>query len=234
MKLDCPLSPMSWSPEGAYAVAQGDGSVAPVLIDRRKQICNRLSMTGPIRVLDWDASEDGTFLYVAPDPSGKTSGIYRHSVAGATDWLAAVSSGGAVFNSAGQSIALGNQKLTFRMVTDLPNEPAAAQLAITEPDGSKTTLKALGFQTIAPMLARSTMTYTTAQDAAAIQTFAPAASGSERKIIVYSDRTGAAFLIAHGEDRGDAVMSWSIHGHWLAIADGDATLSTLMVISPPF
>jgi hypothetical protein len=233
LDLKCEMSPLSWSMNGVYAIGQGDGVAPPILIDRRTSQCSRFGTVGPIRVLDWDRNEEGTFIYVAPDPSGRSNGVYRHSIEDNTDKLIGVSTGAASLSNGGESIVLGNQKLTFRMAADKPDEPLPAQVALADPDESQISLKPLGFDTIAPMFAASTMTYSRSEDEVAIQTFAPGAPVPWRKIITYTLQDESAFLIATGPWRGTASMSWSTHGHWIAIVDGDQTRATLTIILPP-
>jgi hypothetical protein len=231
--LKCAMSPLSWSPGGAYAIGQGDSEAPPILINRRTSQCLRFGTVGPVHVLDWDTDREGVFLYVAPDQSGRSSGIYRHSIEDGTDKLIAVSSGAAAMSNAGETIVLGNQKLTFGIAIERPTEPLLAQVAVSDPDQQQIALKGLGFDTTAPMLAASTMTYSHGQDEVAIQTFAPGEPAPWRKIISYSLQDDSAFLLATGAWHGTASMSWSTHGRWLAIVDGEQNLSTLTIILPP-
>ena len=233
LDLKCEMSPLSWSPNSVYAIGQGDAHAPPILIDRRKSQCFRFGTVGPIRVLDWDRNEEGTFLYVAPDASGRSVGIYRHSIESNADKLIGISSGAAALSNGGESIVLGNQQLTFRLAVEKPNQPLPAQVALSDPDLAQVNMKPLGFDTIAQMLAASTMTYSRSEDEVAIQTFAPGAPAPWRKIITYTLQDDSAFLIAEGAWRGTATMSWSTHGHWIAIADGDDKRSTLTIILPP-
>lgn len=233
LDLKCALSPLSWSTHGVYAIGQGDRTEPPILIDRRKQTCERFGTVGPIHVLDWDRDEEGNLIYVAPDPSGRTNGLYRHSIEENNDKLIGVSTGAGALSNGGEAIVLGNQNLTFKLVTDRPDDPLQAQVALSDPDNVQISVKQLGFQTVAPMLAASSMAYSHGDDAVAIQTFAPAAPQPFRKIITYSLQTDSAFMIAEGAWRATASMSWSTHGHWLAIVDGDQDKSTLTIILPP-
>jgi hypothetical protein len=108
-----------------------------------------------------------------------------------------------------------------------------AELATFDPDKPEIDIKQLGFRTVAPMLAQSVMTYSHETDRALLETYEPGVPAPMRKLIVYAVRTDSAFQVAYGPARGVAEASWSPHGHWLAILDGDLAGSTLTVISPP-
>src|SRR5579863_269716 len=87
LKLSCAMSQLSWSTHGVYAVGQGDASAPPMIIDRRKGTCTRFHVTQPIHVLDWDTDNEGAFLYVAPDPSRRSVGVYQYNIANGTEKL---------------------------------------------------------------------------------------------------------------------------------------------------
>jgi hypothetical protein len=234
VKLDCPLSPVSWSPHGVYAVAQGDSTTAPVVIDRRKSACHKFGRKTPIRVLDWDDEDEATFLFVGADPTNNTVGVYRHNVETGAEKLIGVSTSAASFSPGGDMVVLGNQKLTFRMATERPQLELLAQVAVVQSDETQTDLRSLGFNSTPAMLAQSTMAYTNVADAAAMQIYAPGVPSPWRKIVTYSLRTGGAFLLAAGPSRGTVTMSWSPKGRWLAFLDGDpSTGTTLTVLEPP-
>jgi len=233
LDIKCPMSPLSWSANAVFAVGSGDREVPPIIIDRRNSECRQFGSVGPIRVLDWDEDEEGTFLYIKPDPTTGGSGVYRHNIDTGRDKLVAISTGAAAFTNGGTVIVEGNQKLTLRMAAERPNLSLPAQIAISQPEQGEVQFKPLGFNTTAPMLAASSLTYSDTIDAAAIQTFAPGAPTSWRKIINYSIPNQSAFLVATGAARGVVDMSWSIHGRWLAIVDGDQFKSMLTVIVPP-
>src|SRR5258707_5593267 len=57
LKLSCPMSALSWSAQGVYAVGQGDAGAPPVIIDRRASTCTRFHVRQPIHVLDWDKDD---------------------------------------------------------------------------------------------------------------------------------------------------------------------------------
>ncbi len=233
LDIKCPMSPLSWSANAVFAVGSGDREVPPIIIDRRNSECRQFSTVGPIRVLDWDEDEEGTFLYIKPDPATGSSGVYRYNIDTGHEKLVAISTGAAKFTSGGTVIVEGNQNLTFRMATERPDLPVHAQIAISQPEQGEVQFKPLGFDTTAPMLAASSLTYSDTIDAAAIQTFAPGTPTAWRKIINYSVPNQSAFLLATGAARGTLGMSWSIHGRWLAIVDGDQFNSMLTVIVPP-
>jgi hypothetical protein len=233
LDIKCPMSPLSWSANAVFAVGSGDREVPPIIIDRRNSACRQFGSVGPIRVLDWDSDEEGTFLYIKPDPMTGSSSVYRYNIDTGREKLVAISTGAASFTSGGTVIVEGNQNLTLRMATERPDMPVHAQIAISQPEQGEVQFKPLGFDTTAPMLAASSLTYSDTIDAAAIQTFAPGWPTTWRKIINYSVPNESAFLLATGAARGPLGMSWSIHGRWLALVDGDQFKSMLTVIVPP-
>jgi hypothetical protein len=233
LDIKCPMSPLSWSANAVFAVGSGDREVPPIIIDRRNSECRQFGAVGPIRVLDWDEDEEGTFLYIKPDPMTGSSAVYRYNIDTGHEKQVAISTGAAAFTSGGTVIVEGNQSLTLRMAAERPNEPLHAQIAISQPEQGEVQFKPLGFDTTPPMLAASSLTYSETIDAATIQTFAPGTPTMWRKIINYSIANQSAFLLATGAARGVVDMSWSIHGRWLAIVDGDQFKSMLTVIVPP-
>jgi hypothetical protein len=234
LKLSCPMSALSWSEHSVYAVGQGDAGAPPVIIDRRKSTCTRFHVREPIHVLDWSSDDEGSFLYVGPDPSHHSLGVYMYNIATGAEKLMAISSPAASFTNGGDVISLGSQKLTFRGAIEHPEEPMLAQVAISQIEQNEVDLKSLGFNTVPAMLAESTMIYSRGSDDAAMQIFAPSSPVPWRKIVTYSLRTDSAFLIAAGPARGTVTMSWSPKGRWVALVDGDpATGTVLSVLVPP-
>jgi hypothetical protein len=234
LKLSCPMSALSWSAHGVYAVGQGDAGAPPVIIDRRASTCTRFHVREPIRVLDWDPDDEGSFLYVGPDPSRHTIAVFKYNIATGDEHLMGISTGAAAFAAGGDTITLGNRQLTFRRAIERPAAPLYAQVAIAQSDESEVDVKSLGFETPPQMLAQSTMTYSKGADEAAMQIYAPSLPVPWRKIVTYSLRYDSAFLLAEGPARGTVTMSWSLRGRWLALLDGDATAGTVMtVLEPP-
>jgi hypothetical protein len=233
LKLNCTMMPLDWSPRGIFAIGDGGGEMPPILIDRRRQTCRNFIVPWPIHVLTWEPNSDSAFLYQGPDPTRHSRGVYKYDLAAGEGRVVAVSSGAGAYTSTGAIITLGNQKLTYRMVEDRPDMPINAEVAILDPAQGQTSLKSLGFQTTPELLARSTMAFSTGSNRAAIEAFAPDRVEPMRKILTYSVERDNAFLIAQGPDRGTAAMSWSPHGRWLALVDGDTSSSTLAIIQPP-
>jgi hypothetical protein len=234
LRLSCAMSRLSWSAHGVYAIGQGDADAPPVIIDRRKGTCTRFHVSQPIHVLDWDSDDEGSFLYVGPDPTRRSIGVYQYNIATGAEKVVAVSSSAASFTDGSDVIALGNQQLTFRRAIERPGEPILAQVAISEPEQSEVDVKTLGFTTIPTMLAQSTMAYAKSSDDAAMQIYAPSLPVAWRKIVTYSLRSDSAFLIAAGPAKGTVTMSWSPQGRWVAILDGDVSTATVLsVLVPP-
>ena len=234
LKLPCPMSSLSWSAHGVYAVGQGDASTPPMIIDRRNATCTRFHVSRPIRVLDWDTDDEGSFLYVGPDPSGNTIGVFRYNIATGAEHLMGVSTSASSFAAGSDTVTLGHQDLSFVRAIERPQESLLAQIAIAQSDLSKVDVKSLGFNTWPEMFAQSTMAYSKGADEAAMQIFAPSLPVPWRKIVTYSLHYDNAFLVAEGPARGTVTMSWSLRGRWLALLDGDATTGTVMtVLEPP-
>jgi hypothetical protein len=234
VKFSCPMSALSWSAHGVYAVGQGDAGAGPVIIDRRKSTCTRFHLPMPIRVLDWDPDDEGSFLYVAPDAAHSTISVFKYDIATGEEKLLGISTGAASFTGGGNTITLGNQKLTYKLAIKHPEAPLLAQLAIARPEQSEVDVKSLGFDTTAEMLAQSTLEYSKPANEAAMQMYAPSLPVPWRKIVTYSLKYDSAFLVTEGPARGAVTMSWSLQGRWLALLDGDATAGTVMsVLVPP-
>ena len=234
LKLSCPMSTLSWSAHGVYAVGQGDASAPPVIIDRRASTCTRFHVRKPIHVLDWDKNDEGSFLYVGPDPTGHTIGVFKYNIATGAEHLMGVSTGAAAFANSSDTVTLGNRGLSFKQAIERPREPVTAQVAVAHADLTEINVKSLGFDTWPEMLAQSTMAYSKGADEAAMQIYAPSKPVPWRKIVTYSVHYDSAFLLAEGPAQGIVTMSWSLRGRWLAFLDGDATIGTVMtVLEPP-
>lgn len=232
LSLSCPMSIMQWSPHGVYAVGMGDQTAPPVILDRRKSTCTTMHVPEPIQVIGWEPERENSFLFVQA-VDGKNHGVFEHDISTGKDRLIAVSSSAASYVGNGPILAFGNQKLTWKSIAANPLEPIIAELAIFDPDKPEIDLKQLGFRTVPPMISDSTMTYTHRTDRVLIQTYEPAMPVAMRKLIVYAVKTDSAFQVAFGPSQGMVLTSWSPHGHWIAILDGDANGSMLTIISPP-
>lgn len=229
LKVSCPLSHLSWSPSGRFAIGDGDPQTAPILIDRPKNFCAVLHSREPIRVLGWSPQSDA-FLYATAGAS--TIGTFRYDLAAGTSALIAIASTAAAFTSSGEILALGNQDLSWRRVADAPDAPVLSELATFEPQMSEVRIVPLGIRTVPALLAESQMVYTTVNDSAAIDILAPGRPSTLRELIAYLAPARTAFLLASGPARGDILMSWSPDGKELAVLDGDAKTSVLTIFSP--
>lgn len=224
----CSLSPLAFSPNNVFAVAQGTGSAPPEIVDVHGEKCMRLPSAGPLQVLGW-APDSTAFLYRAADRNG----VFRFDVPAGRSATIAISSGAAAYASDGTIIALGSQELSWRRAVAEPMSPVKAQIALFDPHQSLTTINSLGFATQPALLAQSTMMFSQVSNDAIIDTAIPGSTGPVRLIIEYSYPARAAFVLAHGEAGGPAAISWSPDGKQIAIVDGDATHRTLAVIAPP-
>lgn len=229
LKVSCPLSHLSWSPSGRFAIGDGDPQTPPVLIDRARNFCAVLHSNEPITVLGWSPQSD-SFLYSAA--SARTIGAFRYGLATGTSALIAVASTAAAFTSSGEILALGNQDLSWRRVAEAPDAPVLSELATFEPQMGEVRIVPLGVRTLPALLAASHMVYTTVNDSAAIDILAPGRPATLRELIAYLAPPRTAFLLASGPARGDVLMSWSPDGKDLAVLDGDARTSVLTIFSP--
>lgn len=225
----CPLSHLTWSPDGRFAIGDGDPQTPPVLIDRPKNFCAVLHSKEPITVLGWSPRSD-SFLYSTP--ASRTIGTFRYDLATGTSALIAVASSAAAFTSNGEVMALGNQDLSWRRVAEAPEAPVLSELATFVPQVSEIRIVPLGIRTLPALLVASRMVYTTVTDSAAIDILSPGRPEPLREIIAYLVPQRTAFLLASGPARGDVLMSWSPDGKELAMIDGDAKTSVLTIFSP--
>ncbi len=233
LKIDCALSRLSWSAGGRYAVGQGDAAISPTILDLAVARCAAFNIPrGPIRVLSW-ASRGSSFAYAVAPKDGRGAGVFRYDISTGQGALVAISSSAAAFASNGAILALGNQTLTWRRVIEEPDAPVTAEMALFDPSQPEVRVKSLAIRTLPRMLAESTMVYSTASDAAAIEMFVPGIAGPLRDILAYSAPAQVAFLLAEGPARGSAAMSWSPDGERLALADGDSLAAMLTVLIPP-
>jgi hypothetical protein len=234
LKLSCPMSKLSWSAHGVYAVGQGDAGAPPIIIDRRASTCTRFHVRDPIHVLDWDKEDEGSFLYVGPDPTRHTIGVYKYNIATGAEHLMGASTGATSFSSGSETVTLGDRDLTFARAIERPEMPVVAQVAIAQADLTEVDVKSLGFDSWPEMLAQSAMAYSKGANEAAMQIYAPSKPVPWRKIVTYSLHYDSAFLLAEGPAKGIVTMSWSLRGRWLALLDGDATTGTVItVLAPP-
>jgi hypothetical protein len=234
LKFSCPMSALSWSAHGVYAVGQGDAGASPIILDRRNSTCSRFHVRDPIQVLGWDPDDEGSFLYVGPAATRGTVGVFKYNIATGAENLMGISTSAAAFSGGGNAITLGNQTLTFKLASERPEEPILAQIAISRPGQSEVNVKPLGFDSEPQMLAQSTMEYSRSANEIAMQIYAPSLPVPWRKIITYSLKYDNAFILAKGPARGTVTMSWSPKGRWLALLDGDETAGTVMtVLAPP-
>jgi hypothetical protein len=224
----CPLSPLAFSPNDAFAVAQGTGSAPPEIVDVHDESCVGLPSDSPLQVLGW-APDSAAFLYRAADRNG----VFRFDVLTGRSATIAISSGAAAYASDGTIIALGSQELSWRRAVAEPMSHVKAQIALFDPHQSLTTINSLGFATHPALLAQSTMVFSRISNDAIIDMAIPGAAGPVRLIIEYSYEARAAFVLAHGEVRGPVAISWSPDGKQIAIVDGNAALRALAVIAPP-
>jgi hypothetical protein len=226
--IKCPLSSLAFSPNGAFAVAQGTASAPPAIIDLRNQRCDAFPSNIPLKVLGW-APNSTAFLYRIANRSG----VFRFDVLTGRSATIAISSGAAAYADDGTIIALGSQELTWRRAVAEPMLPAKMQIALFDPHQSLTTINSLGFATQPALLAQSTMVFSPVSNNAIIDTAIAGTAGPERLIIEYSYPARAAFVLAHGPAAGPVAISWSPDGKQIAILDGDAISRTLAVITPP-
>lgn len=230
--LNCPLSELSFSPDGRLAVGQGGPGVPPVFYDRAAASCQVFRTSRPIRPLDW-SPDSSSFIYVGQPSIGPGTGVFTFEPATGAGGPVAISSSAAVYNRYGEILSLGNRQITWRLIAEHPDSPTVAELALYNPRAALAAVQTLGLPTAPALLALSTMVYSAASDSAAIQMFSPAVPVPRRVILSYSLPAQSAFVLASGAAKGVAMMSWSPDGNQLAILDGDSARSKLTVVVPP-
>jgi hypothetical protein len=226
--IKCPLSPLAFSPNGAFAVAQGASNAPPAIIDVAGERCTGLSSNNALQVLEW-APNSTAFLYM----TAKRPGVFRFDLPTGRSSAISISSGAAAYASDGTIIALGSQALTWRRALAEPMSPVTAQIALFDPHQTLITINSLGFAIQPAVLAQSTMVFSPASNDAIIDTAIPGVAKPERLLIEYSYPARAAFVLAHGPAAGPVAISWSPDGRQIAILDGGATGRTLAIITPP-
>ena len=224
----CQLSLLSFSPDGAFAVAQGGSNAPPAIIDLHKSTCTGFSSGLPVQVLGW-APNSTSFLY----RTAAQDGVFRFDLVARRKSTVAVSSGAAAFATDGTIVAFGSQDLSWRRVVSESVAPVKAQIALFDPHQNLITINSLGFAIPPGLMARSTMIFSQASNNAIIDTALPGPTGLVRELIEYSYPARAAFVLAHGPVRGPIAVSWSPDGRQIAILDGDTSHRTLAVITPP-
>ena len=226
--VQCSLSPLAFSPNDAFAVAQGTGSASPAIVDVHEGKCVGFPSETPLQVLGWSPNS-AALLY----QTAERNGVFRFDrLTGRSDTIA-ISSGAAGYASDGTIVALGSQELSWRRAVTEPASQVKAQIALLDPHQSLITINSLGFATRPALLAQSTMVFSPVSDNAVIDTAVPGTTGLVREIIEYSYPVRAAFVLARGAVRGPIAISWSPDGKQIAIVDGDAAGGTLAVIAPP-
>jgi hypothetical protein len=231
-QVHCGLRHLSFSPDLAVAVSEGDRDVAPAVVDLRGQSCFEIREPGPIKVLGW-SPDFSAILYVAGDQGGTNASVFRFTLATGQRTLVALSSSAAAYASDGTIVAMGNSQLSRKRVERDPSGLAKVEIALINPRTAEIKINSLGFETPLAALARSTMVFTTASDDAAIDTFLSAPEGLLRELIEYSYPSRSAFVIASGDATGPLTTSWSANGRALAMVDGDASHAMLTVLIPP-
>ncbi len=224
----CPLSPLVFSPNGYFAVAQGDGGSAPAIVDVHDGACKTMDFRGPIHVLGW-APNSLAFLYTTTEQSG----VFHFDLIGSRNTPIAISSGAAAYATDGTIIALGSKNLTWQRAAAEPGLEVKAQIALFDPYQSLKTINSLGFETQPALLAQSTMVFSEVSNDGIIDTAVPGVAGPVREVIEYSYPARAAFVLAHGTVQGPVAISWSPDGKLVAIIDGNSTRRTVAVLAPP-
>jgi WD40 repeat protein len=226
--VSCELSALNFSPDGAFAVAQGGNNTPPAIIDVQKGSCTGFGSRFPLQVLAW-SPDSSAFLY----RTAAQDGVFRFNFKAGRRSIVAIASGAAAFASDGTIIAFGSQELSWRRAVAEPTSPVKAQIALFDPHQNLITINSLGFDLPPALMAESTMVFSQVSNDAIIDTAIPGPTGLVRELIEYSYPARAAFILAHGPVRGPIAISWSPDGRQIAIIDGDTTHRTLGVITPP-
>ncbi|HKV55768.1 MAG TPA: hypothetical protein VJN94_14130 [Candidatus Binataceae bacterium] len=230
--ITCPLSPLAFSPNRYFAVAQGDIDAPPAIVDLHDQTCRPLGRSSPLRVLGW-APNSAAFLFAPVSPGKGDDGVFLFDMTTGRTATIAVSSGAAAYAADGAILAVGSQRLSWKRVSERPNDSVKVEVARFEPNQSQLAINSLGFETSPSLLAQTTMDFSEASDNGIIDTALPGLAGPLRELIEYSYRAHAAFVIASGPVQGAVAISWSPDGQRAAIVDGNSTVRTITVLAPP-
>ncbi len=227
----CALSPLSWSPNGSYAVGQGEGAAPPTLLDLDRKRCAPINVPGPINVLSW-APRGASFIFAGPAPGGSVTSVFQFDIASAHLSPVAISSSAAAYVSDTSMVALGSRELTLARARAQPQSQVTAEVALMDPVQGLLKISSLGVRTLADMLAASTMVYSPSSAMAAIELFAPGGVAPMRHIVTFSTGTRRETLLASGPATGLVLMAWSPDGETLAIFHGNASVSELTLVAP--
>lgn len=230
-KRRCALSRMSFSPDGHWAVGQGDPDAPPVMLDLKNQLCTPLDRRDPIRVLAWRPDGLG-FLYAAPGSMG-VPGVFRYDHAGGISTVVAIASAAAAYASDGTIIAIGNERLTWRSASSAPTQPITAQVALFPAGQSAVTINSLGFETTPELLARASMVFASPSNNGLLDIAAVKMPQPLRRLIEYSYPTRTAFALAGMAPDTVIATSWSPDNRLIALIDGGAQPPRLTLIAAP-
>ncbi len=230
-RLRCELSELNFSPDGRFAVAQGDAETPPALIDLRNETCAQLRRHEPIRVVAW-APDDATLLYVALGKE-RVPSIFRYDRLSGESVVVAIASGAAAYTADGTIIALGNERLSWEAARTAWRKSMAAKIALWSRGREELTINSLGFETTPELLAQASMVFAPGSDDGLIDIAAIKAAQSVRELIAYSYPARAAFVLATTSPDAMIGKSWSPDGKLIALVDASAQPGILTVIAPP-
>ncbi len=229
-RIGCTLTKLNFSPDGQWAVAQGDNRASPFLVNLREQSCVRIDRRESIRVLAW-APDDSSFLYVAHGAQSLT-GVFRYDRGSGHSVVIAISSGAAAYASDGTIVALGSSHLSWRNAAAFPNKLIQLQIARWIAGQEEIQINSIGVGTLPSMLAEASMVFSTISNEGVIDLAIPSPQGAQRELVGYSYPARTAFLLASGNAGAPIAMGWSPDGKLLAIVDGGVRPALLMVVAP--
>ena len=227
VKLSCPISMLSFSPDARYAAGRGDERTPASLFDSRNGHCRRIAAQGPIRVLGWGSR---AVLYSTQGGGGQAPGVYLYDLLSGETNLIAASSSAAAFAAADVVMALGS--LDINPANQQPDQRVTAQIASFIPKQATKVVDSLGIPTTPAMLMASTMSPTQAFAELALELYAIRPEGPTREIVTFSIVNRKAFVLARGPVRGIAVIGWWPASNHLVIFDGDGKTGALAILTP--
>lgn len=227
--IQCPLNDPSFSPSASLALTQSDHEDIEWLINLGDQRCHEFLANQPLHVLGW-AADSSSFLYLTISDNQIPS-IYRYNTTRGNTSTVAISSAAAAYADNATIIAFGNDDLSWRRAASSPSRIVIGQIAVQEPAKGQMTINSLGLPLTPAILSRSTMHFAPVSQKALIDTAAVTNQGIAQKLIEYSHRTHAAWVLASAPPDEALSTAWSPNGDMIAVVDSTMRPNVVTVLA---